>query len=181
MLPIGPLMIEHRLIERLIDIMQKEGDRIKGDKLVNIDFIDNCIDFISTYADRCHHGKEEDILFKELENKKLKIQHNIILKELIKEHKYARVITSKIVAARNNYFNNETDASKQLFAFEIHEYMEDLIDFYPKHIKKEDKEFFLPCMDYFTDKEKKEMLDKFWEFDRKIIHEKYKKMLENYE
>lgn len=181
MLPIGPLMIEHRLIERLIDLMQKEGDRIKKDKLADIDFIDNCVDFIKTYADRCHHGKEEDILFKELENKKLIPEHIKILKELVKEHKYARDLTSKLIAARNNYFNSESDASKQIFAFEIHEYMEDLVDFYPKHIKKEDKEFFLPCMDYFTDKEKKEMLDRFWEFDRNLIHEKYKKMLESYE
>ena len=79
MLPIGPLMIEHRLVERLIALMQKEGDRIKEDKLADIDFIDDCIDFIKTYADRCHHGKEEDILFKELENKKLTPEHICVL------------------------------------------------------------------------------------------------------
>ena len=62
MQPIAPLMIEHREIERLIALMQKEGDRIKEDKLTDVDFIDDCIDFIKTYADRCHHGKEENIL-----------------------------------------------------------------------------------------------------------------------
>jgi hypothetical protein len=36
-------------------------------------------------------------------------------------------------------------------------------------------------MDYFTDNEKKEILDKFWELDRKLIHEKYREMLEKYE
>ena len=29
-------------------------------------FIDTAVDFIRTYADRCHHGKEEDLLFKAL-------------------------------------------------------------------------------------------------------------------
>ena len=181
MLPIGPLMIEHRLIEKLIALMQKEGDRIKKDKLTDIDFIDDCLDFIKTYADRCHHGKEEDILFIDLKNKKLSPQHIKILEELTDEHKYARDITSKLIVAQNNYFNSETDVSKQIFAFEIYEHIKDLIEFYPKHINKEDKEFFLPCMDYFTDKEKKQMLDQFWEFDRNLIHEKYKKMLESYE
>ena len=71
MLPIGSLMIEHRLIERLIALIEKEGDKIKKDNLTDIDFIDDCIDFIRTYADRCHHGKEEDILFRDLRNKKL--------------------------------------------------------------------------------------------------------------
>ena len=39
MLPIAPLMIEHREIERLIALMKKEGDRSKEDKLTDIDFI----------------------------------------------------------------------------------------------------------------------------------------------
>ena len=181
MLPIGPLRVEHRLIERLITLMQMEGDRIKKDKLTDIDFIDNCIDFIKTYADRCHHGKEEDILFKELEAKELKSDHKKILKELVEEHKYAREITSKLLDVRNRYFNSNDEATKQILAFEIYEYLKYLIDFYPNHIKKEDNEFFMPCMDYFTDKEKNEMIDKFWDFDRKLIHEKYKKVLKKYE
>jgi hemerythrin-like domain-containing protein len=181
MLPITPLMIEHREIERLIALMQKEGDRIKEDKLTDIDFIDDCIDFIKTYADRCHHGKEEGILFKELENKKLKTEHLKVLNQLIKDHQNTRDITSKLIDARNNYFKSEDDASKQIFAFEIHGYLEEFIDFYPQHIIKEEKEFFLSCMDYFNESEKKEILDKFWEFDRKLIHEKYRKLLEKYE
>jgi len=182
MLPIAPLMIEHRLIERLIALMEKEGDRIKKDKLADIDFIDDCIDFIKTYADRCHHGKEEDILFRYLRNKKLTPEHTRILDELINEHKYAREITSKLADARKKYyFSNGNDASNQIYTFEIYEYMKQLIEFYPLHIKKEDSKFFLPCMDYFTDKEKEKMLGEFWEFDRKLIHEKYKKVLEKYE
>ncbi len=181
MLPIGPLMIEHRLIERLIALMEKEGDRIKKDKLTDIDFIDDCIDFIRTYADRCHHGKEEDILFRDLNNKKLLPEHARILNELIDEHKHARDITSKLIDARNKYFSDTSNATNQIYAFEIYEYLKDLIDFYPEHIKKEDKEFFLPCMDYFSDKEKEKMLEEFWDFDRKLIHEKYKKLLEKYE
>ncbi|MHB8280175.1 MAG: hemerythrin domain-containing protein [Candidatus Humimicrobiaceae bacterium] len=181
MLPIKLLVKEHRLIERLIALMQKEGVRIKEEKLTDIDFIDNCIDFIETYADGCHQGKEEDIFFKELVNKKLIPEHIRILKELTEDHKYARRITSKLFDARNKNFSSTDEAAKQLFAFEIYEYLKYLIDFYPKHLKKEDKEFFLPCMDYFKEKEKKEMLDKFWEFDRRLIHEKYKKILKQYE
>ena len=181
MLPIGSLMIEHRLIERLIALIEKEGDKIKKDNLTDIDFIDDCIDFIRTYADRCHHGKEEDILFRDLKNKKLSPEHARILNELIDEHKHAREITSKLVDARNKYFSDVSNATNQIFAFEVYEYLKDLKDFYPRHIKKEDKEFFLPCMDYFSNEEKEKMLEEFWEFDRKLIHEKYKKLLEKYE
>jgi hemerythrin-like domain-containing protein len=181
MLPIGPLMIEHRLIERLIVLIEKEGSKIKNDNLTDIDFIDDCIDFIRTYADRCHHGKEEDILFRDLKNKKLSSKHARILNELIDEHKHAGNITSKLINARNKYFSDTSNTTNQIYSFEIYEYLKDLIDFYPEHIKKEDKEFFLPCMDYFSDKEKEKMLEEFRDFDRKLIHEKYKKLLEKYE
>jgi hemerythrin-like domain-containing protein len=181
MLPIGPLMIEHRLIERLIVLIEKEGSKIKNDNLTDIDFIDDCIDFIRTYADRCHHGKEEDILFRDLKNKKLSSEHARILNELIDEHKHAGNITSKLINARNKYFSDTSNTTNQIYSFEIYEYLKDLIDFYPEHIKKEDKEFFLPCMDYFSDKEKEKMLEEFRDFVRKLIHEKYKKLLEKYE
>ncbi|MCL5073976.1 MAG: hemerythrin domain-containing protein [Actinobacteria bacterium] len=179
MLPIEPLMTEHRLVERLIALMEKEGDKIKEDKLASIDFIDNCIDFIKTYMYGCHYGKEEDILFRDLKNKKLLPEHAKILKELILEHKHVRSITTKLIYARNNYFIDTGDAANQIYIFEIYEYIKDFISFYPSHIKKEEKEFFLPCMDYFSGKEKEKMLDEFSDFDRKLIHEKYKEVIEN--
>jgi hemerythrin-like domain-containing protein len=181
MLPIGFLMIEHRLIERLIDVMEKHADRIKKDKLTDIDFLDNCIDFIKTYADICHHGKEEDILFRKLKEKSLTPEYSRILKELIDEHNYARSIVKKLIDLRNKYFDSSEFAEKQILAFEIYENLKELIVFYPNHIKKEDKEFFLPVMDYFTEEEKTEMSETFREFDRKLIHKRYQKIVENYE
>ncbi|MFX1339996.1 MAG: hemerythrin domain-containing protein, partial [Promethearchaeota archaeon] len=71
MLPIGPLMIEHRLIERLINVLQVELENIEQSNEVNPFFIDLSVDFIITYADQTHHGKEEDILFRELKNKEI--------------------------------------------------------------------------------------------------------------
>ncbi|MFX0049145.1 MAG: hemerythrin domain-containing protein, partial [Candidatus Hermodarchaeota archaeon] len=64
MLPIGPLMAEHRIIEKMIALMQKEIEKIKKFNKVNPLFIDTAVDFIRMYADRTHHGKEEDILFR---------------------------------------------------------------------------------------------------------------------
>ena len=71
MMPIGPLMIEHRLIERMIALLKKESARIRSTGQVNVEFILSAVDFIRTYADHCHHGKEENILFRDLKKKKL--------------------------------------------------------------------------------------------------------------
>jgi hemerythrin-like domain-containing protein len=177
MLPIAPLMIEHRLIEKLIKLMEKQAKRIRKNKLADIEFVDDCIDFIKTYADWCHHGKEEDILFRSLKEKKLSDEHLKIVNELIKDHNYARRITSQLVEERNNYMNSANEAEKQIISFEIYGHLKALVSFYPEHIKKEDKEFFVPCMEYFTARQKKEMLQKFQEFDGQLIHKKYQELV----
>jgi hemerythrin-like domain-containing protein len=59
MLPTAPLMIEHRLIEKMIAVIRKEIDRCESEGSINLEFIDAAADFIRIYADRCHHEKEE--------------------------------------------------------------------------------------------------------------------------
>jgi aminoglycoside phosphotransferase family enzyme len=49
-----------------------------------------------------------------------------------------------------------------------------LVEFYPKHIEKEDRHFFLPIMDYFSKEEKEAMLHEEYEFDRVLIHDIYR-------
>jgi len=66
MKPIGPLMREHRLIERMIALMGREIEQINASGKVNTGFLMVAVDFIRTYADRTHHGKEEDILFRSI-------------------------------------------------------------------------------------------------------------------
>lgn len=56
-----------------------------------------------------------------------------------------------------------------------------LVNFYPKHIEKEDKRFFIPSMSYFTDSEKDRMLKEMYGFDKNMIHEKYRKVVESHE
>ncbi|MFW9820408.1 MAG: hemerythrin domain-containing protein, partial [Candidatus Thorarchaeota archaeon] len=104
MMPIGPLMIEHRLIEKMILLMEKEIDKMQKYAKANPLFIDIAVDFIRMYADRTHHGKEEDILFRDLNEKELSPNHTKIMDELIEEHIWARNTVGKLVEAKNHYF-----------------------------------------------------------------------------
>jgi hemerythrin-like domain-containing protein len=168
MMPIGPLMKEHRLIERMIALMDRELGRLTEGEELDPDFIDIAVDFIRTYADRCHHGKEEDILFRDLANKPMSNEHSQTMKELIEEHVYARETTGSLVAAKDRCVQGDRQALGSVIG-----YLVDLVDFYPAHIEKEDKHFFVPGMEYFSKREQDEMLNEFWEFDRRLIHEKY--------
>lgn len=174
MIPRGLLMIEHRLIEKMLDITDKELDIIRKEQRVNPVFIDTIVDFIRTYADRTHHGKEEDILFKELENKELESGDNKIMLELINEHKTARKVVGELSAANAGYLKGDSESIEI-----IKEKLTFLINFYPEHITKEDKIFFPAAEKYFTGQELENMLNEFYEFDRKMIHEKYNKLYES--
>jgi hemerythrin-like domain-containing protein len=176
MKPIGPLMIEHRLIERMVKLLDAELGNIKKTSAVNTSLINAGVDFFHTYADRTHHGKEEEILFRELTQKQLSVEDNELMQRLIQEHIWAREAVSKLSAANGRYIEGDKDALKVMI-YEV----EKLVKFYPMHIEKEDKQFFIPVMNYFSMEEQSAMLDAFWVFDRNMIHEIYKKVVEENE
>jgi len=175
-MPIGPLMIEHRLIERMVKLMAEELPKMEEKRGVNIGFLSEAIDFIRTYADRCHHGKEEDILFRDLAAKLLSAEHKKVMNELVEEHISARKIVSRLAGAKERYARTQKDGFQEMITC-----LTELVEFYPAHIEKEDKRFFLPVMNYFTRQEKDEMLQEFWAFDKNLVHEKYRNMVEGYE
>ena len=74
------------------------------------------VDFIRTYADRTHHGKEEGILFRDLAKKQLSPEHVRIMSELMEEHKHARNTVSKLVEAKERYIKGE-DTLQDVIAY----------------------------------------------------------------
>ncbi len=176
MMPIGPLMIEHRLIERMIGVIANELTRIEETGEVDPGFVDKAVDFIRTYTDGCHHGKEEDILFRDLAVKPLPNELKVILNELIEEHRRGRQVVQELVEAKDEYIRGERESISRIIAG-----LRYLVEFYPVHIEKEDRHFFLPCMSYFTQEEKDAMLKEGYDYDRNLIHRKYKAIVENAE
>jgi hemerythrin-like domain-containing protein len=169
----GPLMIEHRLIERMISIIKAALIQIESTKKVDPVFVDTAVDFIRTYADRTHHGKEEDILFRDLGKRDLSAEDQRVMQELIDEHVFGRQTTKALVEANTRYRKGDKTALTDIITK-----LRTITEFYPEHIKKEDKIFFPSCRAYFTDDEDQAMLKEFWEFDQKMIHEKYKAVVD---
>jgi hemerythrin-like domain-containing protein len=172
MLPVGPLMVEHRLIEKMVPLILREVAEAGRSGKINLQFVDKAVDFIRTYADKCHHGKEEDILFRELGKKMLLPEHARIMAELVEEHRQARKIVGELMEAAGESKGGGVSALAVVI-----ERFKEIAGFYPRHIEKEDKHFFLPCMDYFSSAEKESLLREESEFDRNFIHRLYKDRL----
>ncbi len=176
MKPIGPLMREHRLIERMVNVMDKQLKWASERRMIDTDPIAVAVDFFRIYADRTHHGKEEDILFRELAKKPLSPTDNKIMQELIAEHVLARKMVAELAEANARFAKGDSRSLLNMMNL-----IRDLVNFYPAHIAKEDKNFFYPCLEYLTKSEQDAMLAEFWEFDRKLIHEKYQEVVEEAE
>jgi hemerythrin-like domain-containing protein len=156
----------------MIDVMKEELLLIEKEKKADPEFIEMAVDFIRTYADRCHHGKEEDILFRDLGGKKLTEEHRRTMEELFEEHRWGRKVTGRLVEANTRYVQGNQEALSTTM-----DCIKSLVEFYPRHIEKEDKHFFIPCMEYFSEAEKEAILKEEWEFDKSLIHEKYRNIV----
>ncbi len=169
----APLMIEHRLIEKMLAIIKKEAVRIRKTKELNLVLIDNAVDFIRMYADQTHHGKEEDILFRDLAQTDMTGEERQMMNALIQEHVMGRQTVAGLVNAKQRHFSGDASAIEVVV-----EKFEFLIEFYPTHIAKEDKLFFPAMMRYFSAEKQEKMLQEFWEFDRNMIHRKYSALVQ---
>ena len=166
-------MIEHRLIERMIALIDKEVRRIESENIVHQPFIDSAVDFILTYADWTHHGKEEDILFRELSKKKISGVDSVIMNELIQEHILSRAIAAELAKSSGDLLKGDK-AALPVTTLSLRKFVE----LYPKHIEKEDTVFFPSAMTYFSEPEQLLMLDEFRKFDEKMIHAKYRSVVD---
>jgi hypothetical protein len=200
MLPIGPLMEEHRVIEKLMPALRRAAEAGRRDGRIDLRFADLALDFIRTYADRCHHGKEEDVLFRALAGKPLAPVHRAILDELVEEHgqgrRKVREIAAAVEALRRGHragggasgrgvtqerMGEEAGEPRETAGRELAvvvDGFEWLAAFYPAHIRKEDREFFLPVMAYFDPAEKSALIAEGRELDRALVRTLYRERVE---
>jgi len=170
-MPIGPLMIEHRWIERVIGGLQRRLDEPSSPRTFDALYVTRLVDFLRTYADRCHHGKEEDILFRDLSDKGLGTELREVMNQLTAEHEWARATTKQLVLANAALASGDETAHG-----DVGRLLSDLASFYPTHIQKEDDGFFRPAMTYLTPAEQDATLGEFIRFDASLIHEKYRRI-----
>lgn len=172
----GPLMVEHEWIRKMLAVLKDALDEINAGGEVDPCFIDEVVDFFRTYADRTHHGKEEDILFRFLEGKKMSAPDRQAMDDLIADHDYARQVTMSLVETNRHY--REGDYARLP---EIAGALGSLVTFYPGHIAREDDHFFPETRAYMSNDEEQALLAEFGEFDRGMIHEKYRSLVKSLE
>jgi len=92
------LVNEHRLILRMITLLETNAARTARGSYSNWQFYLDGVDFIRNYADRFHHAKEEDILFEALVKNGMPREHSPVAAMLM-EHDQGRTHVRALEAA----------------------------------------------------------------------------------
>jgi hemerythrin-like domain-containing protein len=67
MKPTTVLSQEHQSILLMISILGNMADRLEAGEKVEAVHLEEAVDFVKGFADKCHHAKEEDLLFPAME------------------------------------------------------------------------------------------------------------------
>lgn len=97
------MVMEHDNILKFIGAVENACCRIIEGNEVNTEDFEKMIYFARNYADKHHHGKEEQVLFAEMTNHLGKIGTNLIQHGMLVEHDLGRLHISDLEESINLY------------------------------------------------------------------------------
>lgn len=172
----GTLKKEHEAIRLMLQIMEAACVKIAAEKKVHVADVDEMIDFLKVFADQCHHGKEENILFPCLEQAGIPRECGPI-GVMLAEHEQGRKYIGNMDRALTDY---EDGAVAALTALD--ESIRDYVELLEQHIDKENNVLFAMADRILTEEVQDGLYDEFEELEEQVIgrgkHEELHKRLE---
>ena len=95
MRPEDILREDHGRIMKLLAAWQKILNELEHPKQSSQEAFAECIDSVETFIDKCHHGKEDEILFPAMESSK-RPEITSLIEDLRSEHKTGRSMLEAI-------------------------------------------------------------------------------------
>jgi len=111
---IKELITEHEAVRMTLKILNRITEDIE--KSVNISLpkhLEQLFEFFSIFVDKCHHGKEEELLFPALEAVGISRESGPI-GVMLHEHQQGRDLVVKMKHALTHYLNKKPGAAQKL-------------------------------------------------------------------
>ena len=106
---------EHEAILRMLDVAEEVSRRLDRGEPVAPETLAGLLEFFKLFADQCHHGKEEDLLFPALERKGMP-RHGGPLAVMLAEHDQGRAFVHEMTEAAKAYPQDPAAARRWLQA-----------------------------------------------------------------
>jgi hemerythrin-like domain-containing protein len=175
MTPTEQLKEEHQGITLMLKILERVCAKMETKGKVDPAHLERIVEFFRVFADKCHHGKEEDLLFPEMEKAGIP-KENGPIGVMLTEHTQGRAYVRAMGEAATRYKQGEPRGRTE-FAENARNY----ITLLTQHIQKENNVLF-PMGDRVLAKEKQEKLvEDFEDLEREKIgagtHESFHELL----
>jgi len=100
---------EHEAILKMLDVTEEVARRLNAGEQFTPETLASLLQFFRLFADKCHHGKEEDLLFPQLEKKGMP-RTGGPLGVMLAEHEQGRALVRQMAEATAAYPNQPQKA-----------------------------------------------------------------------
>jgi hemerythrin-like domain-containing protein len=159
--PTEVLEREHHYIQQVVASLLLFAEELEKGEAVPAETLADTMEFLSTFADRCHHGKEEAFLFPLLEQKGVPPQ-GCPLGVLKKEHVAGRSLVAQFATVSGSYTKDGSE--KEL----LRTTLLSLAELYGGHMWKEDYLLFPMANKILSAEEQDQLTKQFNEVDSSI-------------
>lgn len=177
--PTHELMHEHQAIKRMLRVLGAISERLEAGEKVDPDDLESIVDFIRVFADSCHHGKEEDLLFVEMRKAGVPGEGGPIM-VMEQEHDLGRSFVAGLAEAVARYRAGDADAARDII-----ENARDYIALLSQHIDKEDAILYPLADDRLSEEQQTRLAAGFEKVESERIgpgkHEEFHQLLERLE
>lgn len=179
MKPTDDLKKEHEAIKLMLRILEAISKMLESGEKVDAKHLDSMVEFIQVFADKCHHGKEEGLLFPAMERAGIPRERGPIGMMLF-EHTEGRDFVKGMKEAAAKYRKGDPKAGGE-FAKQARNYANLL----SSHIGKEDNILY-PMADARLSEAAQQDLEKgFEKIEKEVIgqgrHEEFHELLHRLE
>lgn len=178
MKPTQELVDEHNGIKRMLSVLTEVARRLDAGEAVEPADMEQMIDFIRGFADRCHHGKEEDLLFVAMEEAGIP-RHGGPIGVMLHEHTLGRGYVQGMAEGLAEYKPGGAAAAR------IAENARGYVALLTQHIHKEDNILYPMADRVLTAAKQAELLEGFARVEQERVgpgkHEAYHALLDRLE
>lgn len=167
---------EHEGVKIMLNILGKVCQRLETTGNVDNDHFENVLEFLKVFVDKCHHGKEEDLLFPALEAAGVPKDGPIAV--MLYEHEMGRNYVRAISEAFFVYISGNRSSSEGIVR-NSREY----IVLLNAHIEKENNVLFVMADDLLPEEKQDQLFEGFEKIEEERIgagkHEEFHRLIKN--
>ena len=166
---------EHEGVQIMLGVLSHVCRQLEAAGNLNEEHFENILEFLSVFVDRCHHGKEEELLFPALIAAGVPKEGPVAV--LLREHEMGRNHVKAMSQAHAAYLAGDESSSK-----DIVQNGRSYIALLKDHIEKENKILFVTADSRLSEKTQDQLFEGFEKIEAERIgvgkHEEFHDLLE---